>query len=181
LQQGWLEVSAAATDHNRQIVVPNQALNEWISTNHLLHAQYTRQQDEITNGMYTNLIRMFKWWQYANTPTPQRYLSGFALECLVAKVLDRNDFSGNILDVFAIAMNRISDELNRHPNLQTLPEIGAPDSVKRVGLSRKEISIFAELVNQTVRLTEEASRANSIDSELAIWQRVFGNKFPTKL
>lgn len=179
LPQGWLEVSPAVVSRGNQqrVLVPDTSLQRWIPTNHEIHARFSKDRDDESNGIYSSLVKAVKWWQHFQSPGNQRYLSGFVLECLIAELVETRDTT--LLLAFSQFLARLPQ--NYPSNLYRVPELGVPGSFKQTGLGQRNYESFMIRIQKTSDLIKEAEKTDDLDQKFAIWQQIFGSEFPRHL
>jgi hypothetical protein len=170
--------AVVSRDLGKQILVPDRLLRRWIPTNHEIHAQFTQERDSETEGNYSSLVKMVKWWQYSHSPR-RKYLCGFTLECLIAAHAEFNDES--LLKSFETLLRQIQTRYRTFRSLRRVPEPGATSSFKETGITNEGHTNFTKLVNETLSLIEQAQKATGLEQEIAIWQQIFGSEFPRQL
>jgi len=178
LPQGWLEVLPALHSENGHVVVPDRYLRRWIPTNHEAHAEYTEKRDGSTSGLYRSLVKAVKWWQYYSSPR-QKFLNGFVLECLVA--MHMNAGSDSLLTSFDALLIKINQRHNTYARLRRVPELDVPAGYKITSITRAGHKRFMKLVVDTLRITQQALKADNIEQTLSLWRQAFGSEFPQKL
>jgi hypothetical protein len=166
---------AIYSSNKSTILAPSDDLQYWEPMYYEEHTRITDQLDTITQGMYRDLVKAVKWWQYHHSPQ-SKPLSGFALECLVATYFDKNNHL--LLPAFDNFLKNIISKHRHRGQLSQVLELGSKSNYKQTNLSDRGHKKFIQTVEYTLSLINQAKVATSLAQELGLWQQVFGTPFP---
>ncbi|WP_322003804.1 SMODS domain-containing nucleotidyltransferase [Paraburkholderia tropica] len=158
-------------------LIADKSEEQWLVTNPRGHNQWASAVNKKANGNFIPLVKLVKWWRRENLPHLRRP-KGFILETLVAKHMDYKESSYE--ELFAKLLESIRDEYMWTVRLGQVPSLEDPSVPGNNVFSRvkpEEFKRFYELVEAHAILVRRAQQEADADKALALWQRVFGDRF----
>ena len=180
LPEIWLEVlpsvQVGKSNIQSQFLIPDYRRSKWVPTYHEIHDRYTKEQDNMSSGKYSDLIKIIKAWQYFHSPKLS-LLSGFSIECLTALYFDPKL---EILENFKSIQLSIIEQYQDIKSIKYLPEPGNRSQRKWTGISNRSHSRLLELANTTIDQIRNIEHETNIDRIIEMWRSVFGPEFPKR-
>jgi predicted nucleotidyltransferase len=158
-------------------LIADKSEERWLATNPMGHNQWASMENKKANGNFVPLVKLVKWWRRENLPHLKRP-KGFILETLVAKHMDAKETSYE--ELFAKFLEAVRDEYQwiaqngQVPNLED-PSVEGNNVFSRV--KPEEFKRFFDLAESHATIVRRAQRETDLDKALALWQKVFGDRF----
>lgn len=158
-------------------LIADKSEERWLQTNPMGHNLWASGINKKANGYFIPLVKLVKWWRRENLPNLKRP-KGFILETLVAKHMDYKETSYE--ELFAKFLESVRDEYGwmalsgMVPNLED-PSVAGNNVFSRV--KTEEFKRFYDMAEAHATLVRRAQRETDTDKALALWQKVFGDRF----
>ena len=158
-------------------LIADKSEEQWLVTNPKGHNQWANAVNKKAGGNFIPLVKMVKWWRRENLPHLRRP-KGFILETLVAKHMDYNETSYE--ELFAKFLESVRDEYGWMVLSGLVPSLEDPSVPGNNVFSRvkaEEFKRFYDMAEAHATLVRRAQRETDSDKALALWQKVFGDRF----
>jgi hypothetical protein len=141
------------------------------------HNQWATAVNKKANGNFKPLVKLLKWWRRENLPHLRRP-KGFILETMVADLMDYAENSYE--ELFVKLLERIVTEYGWLAMAGQVPYLEDPSVPGNNVFSRVKADEFKRFYDMAVShaaLMRRAQKEQDPDKALALWQRVFGDRF----
>ncbi|WP_175720174.1 nucleotidyltransferase [Burkholderia anthina] len=158
-------------------LIADKSEEQWLVTNPMGHNRWASAVNKKANGNFIPLVKLVKWWRRENLPHLKRP-KGFILETLVATHMDYKETRYE--ELFAKFLEAIRDEYKWAVQFGQVPHLEDPSVAGNNVFSRvkaEEFKRFYDLAVAHATLVRRAQREADADKALALWQRVFGDRF----
>jgi hypothetical protein len=158
-------------------LIADKSEERWLETNPMGHNDWARAVNKQANGNFKPLVKLVKWWRRENLPHLKRP-KGFIIEAMVAELLDYRESSYE--ELFTKLLERIATEYQWLAATGQVPYLADPSVEGNNVFSRvkpEEFKRFYDLAAEHAKLVRRAQREPDPDKALALWQRVFGDRF----
>lgn len=158
-------------------LIADKSDERWLETNPMGHNVWAREVNKRANGNFKPLVKLVKWWRRENLPHLKRP-KGFILETLVAEHMDYRETSYE--ELFAKLLERIVEEHAWQARTGQVPYLADPSVEGNNVFSRvkpEEFKRFYDLAADHAQRVRRAQRETDPDKALAMWQRIFGDRF----
>lgn len=158
--------------------LPDRDLGSWKATNPPAHNDWSRDQNEVFNGRFKPLVKLFKWWRRENR-TGKRP-KGFVLEVLVSKHSPADETHYG--EAFARMLESIYASYGKLASLGIKPTIDDPGLPGNDILSKVSITdwkSFIERVRVHAGFARRAQQEGDMEEATRLWRRLFGDRFKT--
>lgn len=158
-------------------LIADKSEERWLRTNPMGHNDWATAVNKKANGNFKPLVKLVKWWRRENLPNLRRP-KGFILETVVAHLMDYRENSYE--ELFCKLLEAIKSEyellvaLGRVPSLED-PSVSGNNVFSRV--QPDEFKKFYKLAAEHALLARRAQKEQDPDKALALWQRIFGDRF----
>jgi len=179
-EDGWelLRKSAADEAWRREpLRIPDRDASIWEYTNPLRQYDWTTSKNRSSNGLFINVVKIFKHWRRYALRQPERP-KGFPLERLVGDCFVESD---NLADGITKVFRQFVARYEHHVaagNVPVLNDYGVPS---RNVMARVAPADFAALYRAVSAAAKEAQLAfdrEDLDESVVLWRRLFGDDFP---
>lgn len=164
--------------------IPDRKLKEWVLTHPKAHMEAATRLNKECGGRYIPLVKIVKaWYRYqakekrgVERPKPK----GFTLEVLVADYQDPD--APTYAEAFVGFLRNLLGACGAQLKLGTFPPVpdpGLPGEYLRLTFTPDEAMLFAEIVEESLLLAEEALAAETYGESADLWREVFGSRFPS--
>lgn len=174
-----LEVTPAvvSVQEQNEILIPDWRVQRWVPSNHNRHADVARGFDQQTNGQFTALVKMFKYWYlYAHEI---RFLHSFVAECLVAANFEPSD--NDLLSAFEQLLKQLQTRYKSAEQLTRVPVMGVKGETKTTAIKARQHQKLMAVIDVTLQQIKSAQEIQSWETKVQMWRKIFGDKFPEKL
>lgn len=158
-------------------LIADKSEEQWLVTNPMGHNQWASAVNKKANGYFVPLVKLVKWWRRENLPHLRRP-KGFILETLVAAHMDYKETSYE--ELFAKFLEKVRDEYEWMVQVGQVPYLEDPSVPGNNVFSRvkqEEFKRFYDMADAHATLVRRAQREADADRALALWQKVFGDRF----
>lgn len=158
-------------------LIADKSEERWIETNPKGHTEWAVRVNKKANGNFKPLVKLLKWWRRENLPHLRRP-KGFIIETLVAELMDYKESSFE--DLFIKLLERIQSEYEFTVAMGLVPHLEDPSVHGNNVFSRVKADEFKRFYDQAVShaaLARRARQEQDADKALALWQKVFGDRF----
>jgi len=170
-------------DEERSLHIPDRKLKEWIFTHPKAHMEEATRINRECGGRYIPLVKIIKaWYRYQakekreiERPKPK----GFTLETLTANYQDPD--APTYAEAFIKFLQNLIDDCGAQLKLGIFPEIpdpGLPGEFLRVTIEPDEAKLFAEIIEESLAVSNRAMEAATYGESASLWREVFGTLFP---
>lgn len=149
----------------------------WLETNPMGHNKWALDINRRTDGTFKPLVKLIKWWKRENLPHLRRP-KGFILETLVAELMDSKERSYE--ELVCKLLERVTQEYQVHATIGQVPYLRDPSVDGNDVFSRvkpEEFKRFYDVAAAHAVLARRAQRETDEDKALALWQRIFSDRF----
>lgn len=158
--------------------IPDRDTKHWQPTHPLEQIRWTQEKNRLTNGYYTQVVKVIKWWRQHNPAMP-KYPKGYPLEHLIG-VCCPNDIN-SVAEGVTLTLEAISSEFREYAvtnQTPVLPDHGVPehDVMKRV--TGEEFAQFHDQIVQVAKSARAALDNESVEESTRLWKDIFGEEFP---
>lgn len=161
------------------LFLPDRDVGTWGRTHPLAQIQWTAAKNRACNGHYVNLVRATKWWRLNNIANMPNYPKGYPLEHMIGHVLHDNTTS--MAAGFVQLLETMRDIWRFNAilgNVPELPDHGVPEHNVLKRLSSQDFSAFYAAISTAADQAREALDSDDAQKSGALWQKLFGPKFP---
>ncbi|MCW2601762.1 MAG: Nucleotidyltransferase [Frankiales bacterium] len=158
-------------------LIPDKDEDMWLPTNPLGHNTWATEVNKRAQGAFIPLVKLVKWWKREGLPHLRRP-KGFILETLVSAHMDMRDVSQE--ERFIEFLEKIVDEYGWQGQFGGVPQLEDPSVPGNNVFSRvkpEEFKRFYELAEAHAQLLRRAQVERDPDKALALYRRVFGERF----
>jgi len=160
--------------------IPDRDVQQWVTTHPKGQIAFGEEKNNLTDGRYKPLVKIFKYWR-DRLPTETARAKSYILESLVAEGLlsPPQSYGGGVVGIFSL----IYSSYFPHLNLNTVPRISDPgypsvNVAKRWKLN--EFSAFMREVDSALKISIAALNSEDKDQSVKLWRKLFGDKFKSK-
>ena len=158
---------------NRNILVPNTAVNGWEATNPKGLREWYRQVNDRTNGRFTRVARMLKHWRNQTFDARVRPPSvGFEVMMANSWPFLANSDASAVSGV----LRQISTSFSYTRPTAMNPSLRSEDLLR--GWIRDNHEVFMTELRASADLAEQALRETDEGRSIGLWQRLFRTRFP---
>ncbi len=158
-------------------LIADKSEERWLETNPMGHNEWARAVNKRANNNFKPLVKLLKWWRRENLPHLKRP-KGFIIEAMVAELMDYRENSYE--ELFAKLLEHIATEYQWLSASGQVPQLEDPSVEGNNVFSRvkpEEFKRFYDSAAEHAKLVRRAQREPDPDKALALWQRVFGDRF----
>lgn len=158
-------------------LIADKSEERWLVTNPMGHNQWASSVNKKANGCFVPLVKLVKWWRRENLPHLKRP-KGFILETLVAKHMDYMETGYE--ELFAKFLEAVRDEYLWTVQVGQVPYLidpSVPDNNVFSHVKPEEFKRFYDMAEAHATLVRRAQQETDPDKALALWQRVFGDRY----
>lgn len=158
-------------------LIADKSEERWLVTNPMGHNKWATAVNKKANGNFKPLVKLLKWWRRENLPHLRRP-KGFILETMVADLMDYAENSYE--ELFVKLLERIVTEYEWLAMAGQVPYLEDPSVSGNNVFSRVKADEFKRFYDMAVShaaLMRRAQKEQDADKALALWQRVFGDRF----
>lgn len=172
-------IEAPAGDRYKYYI-PDRETGNWVPTNPPGHTEWSTSVNKANGGRFKPLVKLFKWWRREN-PTAEEgnRPKGFVIEKIVADSMSATE--ENYPELFTKTMESIVSRYASYHALGMVPSIddpSVPSNNITSRLSFQEFSAFYKKAAEHAQLARKALGEADDDKACAMWQQVFGKRFP---
>ena len=157
--------------------IPDREAHNWQRTYPLAQISWTHQKNRATNGHYTPVVKLVKWWWQQNQRPEQKHPRSYPLEHIVGDCCPNGVTS--LAQAFTETLENIRNQYGP-ARAWVSPDRGVPEqnvlkrinNVDRVNFHGK-VSAAARKARQAVQSTDEGESAR-------LWQDIFGSRYPVR-
>lgn len=156
--------------------LPDRELGYWKRTNPPGHNVWSSDQNEVFNGRFKPLVKLFKWWRRENK-TGKRP-KGFVLEVLVAEHAPKDE--SHYGEAFARMLQSIHDAYGVLAEIGIKPQIedpGLPGSDILSKVSITDWKNFLERIRVHAAYARRAQEEEDMEEATRLWRKLFGDRF----
>jgi len=160
------------------LYIPDRDLKQWLETNPPGHTTWTTEMNDTSGGRFKPLVKLMKWWRREH-PTRSKKPKGFVLECIIAECMNMQETQ--YAELFVSTLETIVSRYQYAISVGIVPWIrdpGVPTSSVTSKVGFDEFQGFYNKVKTHAELGRKAINETDQEKALALWQRVFGNRFP---
>ena len=158
-------------------MIADRETNSWLFTNPPVHTNWSVRQNDLFDGRFKSLVKMFKWWRRIN-PTSSKRPKGFVLEVLMSVhgPCEETHYG----EAFTRALENIRDaytfgtQVTRKPFIAD-PAVSGNDILARV--TEPQWGAFIDKARVYASIARRAQDAEDMDEATRQWRRVFGDRF----
>lgn len=151
--------------------LPDRDLGSWKQTNPPGHNDWSTDQNELFDGRFKPLVKLFKWWRRENK-TGKRP-KGFVLEVLVAKHAPEDE--QHYGEAFARMLESIADTYGDQKPYIDDPGLPGNDILSKV--SNTNWKDFVRRVRTHAGYARRAQETNDMEEATRLWRKLFGDRF----
>ena len=156
--------------------LPDRDLGSWKQTNPPGHNDWSQEQNNLFDGRFKPLVKLFKWWRRENK-TGKRP-KGFVLEVLVAEhaPLDEQHYGeaiAQMLESIAEAYGDLADA-NQKPYIDD-PGLFGNDILSKVSIT--DWKNFVKRVRVHAGYARRAQDTEDLEEATRLWRKLFGDRF----
>lgn len=158
-------------------LIADKSEERWIETNPNGHTEWAVRINKKANSNFKPLVKLMKWWRRENLPHLRRP-KGFIIETLVAELMDYKESSFE--ELFIKLLERIQSEYEWTVAMGWVPNLQDPSVPGNNVFSRVKAEEFKRFYDQAAShavLARRAQKEQDADKALALWQKVFGDRF----
>lgn len=173
-----LEVTPAVLSprDSSEFWIPEWNFRKWVPSNHKKHAVVARQFDQQTDGQFTALVKMFKFW-YRNVHKIR--IHSFFAECLVADNFD--SASVNLFEAFEKLLNQLQTRYRSVVQMRSIPVMGVEGIAKLPYIDEKQFQSLMTAAKMTLEEINSIQEIQSFEVKVEMWRKIFGDRFPETL
>jgi predicted nucleotidyltransferase len=184
-KNGLMELARKAEDINEKsdwakypLLIPDRSLGNWVETHPKAQIAWTSDLNAACGGYFVPLVKMFKWWRNVTYKLP-KYPKGYVLERLVGECVDKSkrDNAGGFVQLIENLRSEYSASASMGIVLH-LPDPGIPSHNVAHRLTAEDFKTFLEKIVAAVPIAREALKKDDVQKSVALWRRLFGEKFP---
>ncbi len=158
-------------------LIADKSEEQWLVTNPMGHNEWATKVNKKANGNFVRLVKLVKWWRRENLPHLRRP-KGFILETLVAEHMDYNESSyEELIAKFLEAVRYEYEWTVQSGQVPYLEDPSVPGNNVFSRVKPEEFKRFYDMADAHATLVRRAQRETDADKALALWQRVFGDRF----
>lgn len=158
------------------LLIPDRKFENWNPTHPLAQIEWTWAKNLNTDNHYINIVKAIKWWKRIHATSMPKYPKGYPLEHLIGAACPNKKF-----DSLALGITEVFEVIAHDYTVKPyLADHGVPshDVMKRV--SALEYAQFHAKIREAAVIARSAyNEKDSIEKSAALWQKLFGNEFPT--
>jgi hypothetical protein len=157
-------------------MIPDRDNGTWKFTNPPVHTSWGARQNQVFDGRFKPLVKLFKWWRRVN-PSGRRP-KGFVLEVLVSLHAPATEVHYG--EAFAQLLVDIYNAYATLPSNNQKPFIADPADQLNDILGKVTIAQwkdFIEKVRVYANIARRAQDAEDMEEATRLWRRVFGDRF----
>lgn len=157
-------------------LIPDRELEHWKPTNPPAHNSWSQDQNDLFDGRFKPLVKLFKSWRRENK-TGKRP-KGFVLEVLVAVHAPWGE--QHYGEAFAVLLKNIADSYagladeDRKPFIED-PGLPGNDILSKVSIT--DWKNFLQRVRTHARYARQAQDTDDMDEATRLWRKLFGDRF----
>lgn len=159
--------------------IPDRDLKSWESTHPLAQIEWTWDKNRNTNKHYVNVVKALKWWRRENYSNV-KYPKGYPMEHMIGDNCPNNIES--VAQGITLSLEHFVSAYQVNAQLRQVPFLsdrGVPEHNVLARLSPDDFVAFYESVCDAAKIARTALDEKDLDSSVAGWQKLFGNKkFP---
>lgn len=162
---------------SNNIMIPGAGLREWEQLDFDLHSAFTVAQNTKTNGQYSSLVQLIKWWaRYHRVGSP--YLSGFIIEALVADCMTHQyeSLSVGFIDI----LDKIYAKCTNTKRALQIADPAIPNRMLRRVVPSIGVRSLTSTIQDTLKFAQQSSKTESLKEKLFFWEKIFGPTFTNK-
>ena len=156
-------------------MVPDRDTGTWKFTNPPVHTRWSEWQNQVFEGRFKPLVKLFKWWRRVN-PSGKRP-KGFVLEVLVS--LHAPATEAHYGEAFAQLLSDIYNAYALLASINQKPFIADPADQSNNILGKVTVAQwkdFIEKVRVYADIARRAQDAGDMEEATRLWRRVFGDR-----
>lgn len=166
-----------ATWKNEPLRIPDREAKKWEFTNPLQQIAWTTQKNSDSNGLFVNVVKIFKHWRRHSLATPDRP-KGFPLERMVGDCyVESSNLAEGITRVFEQFVSRYEGSIDRR-EVPRLTDYGVPSANVMARVSVADFAALHRAVKQAARNARAALDSAETFDSAARWRHLFGEAFP---
>lgn len=160
-----------------EYMIADRETDSWLFTNPPVHTSWSVQQNQLFDGRFKSLVKMFKWWRRIN-PTSSKRPKGFVLEVLMSRHGPHAETHYG--EAFARTLDNIraayafGTHVTQKPFIAD-PAVSGSDILAKV--TEPQWEAFIDKVRVYASIARRAQDAEDMEDATMQWQRVFGNRF----
>ncbi len=158
--------------------IPNREVATWDKTHPLAQIEATVEKNRLCDGHYVNVVKCIKWWRSTQQPLP-KYPKSYPLEHIIWCTCPAGTES--VAQGVVLALEGTRDKYKYDALIKKVPFIpdhGVPEHNVLGRVSGDDFSKFHGHVCDAAELARQAYDEKDTSKSAALWQKLFGNKFP---
>ena len=160
--------------------IPDREARNWQRTHPREQIRWTQEKNSKTNGHYTPVVRLVKWWWQSQHPE-QEYPKSYPLEHIVG------DCCPDGVTSLAQAFTETLEEIDRRyqpfassGQVPFLPDRGVPEQNVLKRITAQDFGQFHRKAQNAARVARQAMNSTSSAESAQLWRQVFGNRYPLR-
>lgn len=151
--------------------LPDRDLGSWKQTNPPGHNNWSKDRNEVFDGRFKPLVKLFKWWRRENK-TGKRP-KGFVLEVLVARHAPDDELHYG--EAFAQMLESIADTYGDEKPYIDDPGLPGNDILSKV--SNSDWKNFVQRVRTHAGHARRAQDTDDMEEATRLWRKLLGDRF----
>ncbi|MCY4365922.1 MAG: nucleotidyltransferase [Chloroflexi bacterium] len=160
--------------------IPDREAHNWQRTHPREQIRWTQEKNSKTNGHYTPVVRLVKWWWQSQHPE-QEYPKSYPLEHIVG------DCCPDGVTSLAQAFTETVEEIDRRYQMFASsgqvpfsPDRGVPEQNVMKRITGQDFDQFHGKSQKAAKVARQAMNSTSSAESAQRWQQLFGNRYPLR-
>lgn len=171
-------VPAKPTD-GEYILIPSKSEDSWVETNPIGYKNWCTERDTETNGKFSRITKMIKYWRDNNVGQDTAPKSIVLTTIIGSNVKGYNSDAETLVVTLENMVNNIDTYLKDDEPYVENPTLQGENLAR--DWDKDSFEIFKRKLIKFASKAREALEEEDKDKSIKLWQDIFGSKFPSTL
>ena len=160
--------------------IPDREARIWQRTHPREQIRWTQDKNRKTNGHYTSVVRLVKWWWQSQHPE-QEYPKSYPLEHIIGDCCP--DGVTSLAQGFTETLEEIDRRYQIFANsgqVPSLPDRGIPEQNVLKRITAQDFGQFHRKSRNVAKVARQAMNSTNPGESAQLWKQIFGNRYPVR-
>ena len=160
--------------------IPDREARIWQRTHPREQISWTQEKNRRTNGHYTSVVRLVKWWWQSQHPE-QEHPRSYPLEHIIG------DCCPDGVTSLAQGFTETLEELDRRYQIFAnsgqvpfSPDRGVPEQNVLKRITAQDFGQFHRKTQNVAKVARQAMNSTNPGESAQLWKQIFGNRYPVR-